>query len=502
MRKPDFKKWLRLLSPLPRVAGLEVSDHAVRFVQLAERGRPVVVSLRMPPQVMMAGRIKNRQSFIATLKELHKKVAHQKTLHVVLSVPAHIVYTQTFSIPYLPDDRLEEAAKLNLQMLSPMDFEKVYASYQKVGEHFNEGGQIELLGAFAERLQVDEISEAVKEAGFMPVAVEFPALALARVVAARPDAQTNEAYLSIHVDTDGASLGIQRNGNMSFNHFHSWSAIQEEFGGKQITNDDFKSFLIREVQKVMNFYTGKWGGSVQGIIVIASGVGEQIGKTIEANFGLPVKKIVAKGIPALDPAYFIAFGAGLRGLLPRNEDLLITLTGESVQTQYREARILNFISLWRNIGIVAMSFIIVVFGVADVFLLRSVTPGERTELTDEDLALVESLEAEAGEFNRVVNEALIASKESIAWSKFFNEMRREAGSDMKLSKVFIEETRGTTFATLGGTAKEEAVVFRFRDTLQKNPRLTNIELPLEAIKENQTGTVDFTISFVVRSLQF
>ncbi len=501
----DVKKFLKLINPLPAVGGLEISDSVLRFMLLSEHGKPVTASLRIPPGVVDGGRLKNREAFIQALRELHRRVARRHgSIHVVLNLPAHIVYTQSFGIPFLSEERLGEAAHLNLQMLSPMDFGKAYASWQKVGESFAEGGQIELLGAFAERSAVEEFTVSVGEAGFVPVAVEFPSLALARVIAGRSDAAPGESYLSIYMASDGASLGIQRSGNMHFNHFHSWASIQGEFGGKQISADDFRSFLVREIQKVLNFYTGRWGGTVSAAVILSSSMGDQIGKLVEENFGIPVKRVAPKDFPNLDPSWFVAFGAALRGLVPRGNDTFISLSSESVQIQYREARILNFITLWRNIGVTVFAFILVLFTAADFFMAREEARIQsRTPIGEAELAEVKRLEASAKEFNSLVAAALEAKNQGVRWSKLIDTVAAVGAGKVKLVKVSVADATAAAAASVSvtGSAVGAAPVLQFRDGLQRISNLSNVVLPLEGIRANLDGSVDFTLTFHLKSLE-
>ncbi len=497
--KLDIKKFLKIMSPLPPVGGLEISDSAIRFMLLGDRN-PITVALRLPPGIIEGGRLKNRNGLIGALREVHGKVGRRrKPLHVVLCLPAHLVYTQSFGIPFLPPDRIDESARLNLQMLSPMEFDKAYASWQKVGEKFAEGGQIELLGAFAERSVIDEFIAVLRDAAFIPVAVEFPSLSLSRVIGRGIPGGDAESYLLVNVASDGTSFAIYRNSNLHFNHFHSWGSIQEEFGGKQISADDFRTFLVREMQKVLNFYTGRWGGTVSHVISASSGVGNEIEKLVLENFGLSVKRITLKEFTNLEPAWFPCFGAALRGLVPRGDDTFISLTNESVQVQYREVRTINFIALWRNIAITALAFVLVVFGITDFFLSREIgRTGSRIPINETELAEVKRLEAAAKEFNLAVSSALAAKTQGIRWSKFLDTLGAVSAGRVKAEKITVD---GTSI-TFNGSASDETSVLRFRDALDKVPNFSQVTLPLEGIRSNPDGSVEFTLSFRLKSLEF
>ena len=56
---------------------------------------------------------------LETLKEQLGRT--QDKISVIASVPPNHIYTQAFSLPFLKESNLKEAALLNLQMLSPVD---------------------------------------------------------------------------------------------------------------------------------------------------------------------------------------------------------------------------------------------------------------------------------------------------------------------------------------------------------------------------------------------
>ena len=99
-------------------------------------------------------------------------------MRVVVVLPAATVYTQSFDIPNVGEDKLIESADLNLQMISPMPKETAYMSFERLQETPD---RYELLGAFAERALVDRYWDILSQAKFPPIVFEFPGLALTRL---------------------------------------------------------------------------------------------------------------------------------------------------------------------------------------------------------------------------------------------------------------------------------------------------------------------------------
>jgi len=497
-----FKKFLKLINPLPPVGGLAVTDTSLRFVLMSEGQKLKAASLKLPPGIVLNGKIKDAQNLKLAFKNLHAQIAPRaKPIHVIVALPEALVYTQSFSIPLLAEEKLGEAAALNLQMISPIDFGSVYSGWQKVGESFTEGGELELLGAFAESASVDELARILGEAGFIVTAVEFPALALARVVGANRENGNAEPMILVDVSQDGTTLMILKNGNLYFNHFHSWNSIQEEIGGKKISKDDFRDFLTRELQKVLNFYSSHGGGSVGTLILINPNIGQELTAHLEKNFSFKIQTLSVKNFPALTPEWFAVFGSALRGVLPRSRDVYLSLTTAPVQVQYREARILNFVSLWRKIAVTVLLFILVLLGVLDILFLsreRGLQKQIGAGLSSQELTEVRELEGQANAFNQLVNTVFNVKSETANWSVFFTRLNNLALGQILLRRVNVFGLE----VAVSGTAVNESAVLDFKDRLLKEENFESLALPLANINPNPDGTTSFNLTFRLKTLKF
>ena len=102
------------------MGGLEISDSAIRFLQI-EGEKTKTASLRLPPGIVLDGKINDRQNFLAALKAVRLQLAGLKTgqkVHVIVSLPVSVVYSQSFNIPTISQENIKEAAELK----SPDDF--------------------------------------------------------------------------------------------------------------------------------------------------------------------------------------------------------------------------------------------------------------------------------------------------------------------------------------------------------------------------------------------
>ena len=179
-----FNKILNLINPQPPIGGLEISESDIRFIGF-KRGNVFRFGLKLEPGIIEDGKIKNRQGFLSALSKLRAEAAGKTTkkIYVVVNVSDSDIYTEIFNLPLTASVNMDEAANLNLQMISPIDVNASYYDWQFLGEKVIDGSdQFEFFGAFIPKHIVDEYESALTEAGFGVAAVEFPGLSLTRVL--------------------------------------------------------------------------------------------------------------------------------------------------------------------------------------------------------------------------------------------------------------------------------------------------------------------------------
>ena len=336
MKYKDFiKKTLNLLERLsspPKVGGLQISNSAIRFV-LINKGKSQATALRLTPGTIKEGRVQDRNAFITALNNLHQIIIPdqlEKEIRVIVTLPAELVYTKSFSVPNIDKKILKESAQLNLKMISPIPVNNAYTSWQIISETNN---SYELLGAFAEKAIVNEFLDILEEAKFFPMAFEFPALALTRVVN-KTITLKSKPVLVFHLSSDGLNLSILKNGALYFDYFRSWQSIQGD--QRQITKSAFEEVLINEVQKVINFNLSRFKENLGQVILSAPGFENEVKTLLENQFQLEIMPLQVRSFASLDPQMLVALGSALRGLVERSKDILISLSPiSSVEEFYR-----------------------------------------------------------------------------------------------------------------------------------------------------------------------
>lgn len=485
----------RLFRPAPQIGGLEITSTAVRFLLIENGEKALTVSSPLPRGTLKAGSVADPVSLRAALREVRSRVkAFAESLAVILVVPPEQVYLQSFSLPALEHPAFEEAVALNLKMLSPIDFSRTYASWQKVGEN-KDANQIELLGAFAARDAIDALSTLAAEAGFSIAAVEFPALSLARVVQEwGAGILPQESYLVLRIGAEGIELMILRSANLYFHQFTPWEAIQGEFRANSVSLDDVRSFLGREIQRFMSFYSGRWGGSFSRAILITEKFETEFLALLQSTFSLDARSLTLTSFNHLPPLWYPVLGAAARGRVPRARDQFINVSAKSVRDEYEESRTLLFVRVWRNAFITLFAFFLILFVGGDGVLARQAASVERAgieEVPPDAARELAALTAEAQSFNTLAARGSQAVKGELYPSLLLETLTRLAADTIALKRITVLPGADVTVSGIG---RDEAEITAFKNKLIRDPLFSNVDLPPANLRAGEGDTVFFTLT--------
>ena len=488
-----------LTSPL-RIGALEVSTTAIKYLLI--RGNTIVqASLRLPPGTIEKGVIKNRPVFVAALQNVHSQIGkREQSINVIMVVPSTLIFAQSFNVPIVASDDLAEAIRLNLQMVSPNKIEESYYDYQEIKVN-KDLGHIDLLGAFAAMGPMDEYEKALREAAFIPVATEFPGLSLARLIRERwGGIELEQQYLLMYVSGDGVLMMIIKNGNLSFNHFTPWQEIGAEHT-ESLTFPQVQALIKREMQRVMNFHLSRTGKSLEEAVLISPVFNYEIVKMASEDLKIKIRNLTIAELPKLQPGWFPALGAALRGLLSRSKDSDVSLAAANSQTEYYHERVYNFIGLWRNIVIGSLIVILAAFTMVDTIFRREQLQLQTSLASTFD---ANTLKASAMVVEKIntFNESLATiettTKKEVRWSPTLALLVKTAGTDIALERVFIG--KGDLHGLLNGRGATDEAILAFKDRLLKQESVASVDLPLSNIKIESDKSASFSMSIVFKKL--
>lgn len=475
-----------------------MSDAAIRFLRITKTN--VIeqqLSLALPPGIVHGGRIKDRQNFVAALYELKKQIAPEgkKLVEAVLSISTEGVYAQTIFLPSVASVNIEEAARLNIQMLSPISLASAYYDWHQIKR--KEGGysdQIEILSAVVNKDVINEFSEAFRESGFAILAIDFTALSLARLLRRLTvDASKVEPVIFLFISSDGVELFITKAGELYFSYFHSWDTIRG--ASASFTLSHFREFVAKEISRVANFYQTRYSVTISSVLVVAPGLYEEV--EIAMREGLPsmrAQPFVIKEYEHMPSYWYVALGAALRARVPRYQDQELSITSLNTREEYAFLRAVTFMRLWRNLAWVAGSFLVLVYAATLIFVIRygarvkeSITQRVRSPV---DEAQLQALQSEAASFNLIIDFAKSIEGSLVDWSPVLRRFHELAGAGVSIQKISVAKA-GDAVVVAAAVTPDAALAFR--DALIDQRGISNLKLPVTDL----IGKSYFTMTFHV-----
>lgn len=487
----------RKLSSINTAGGLSVSDSAIRYFKKDENNKVTTASLRLPPGIVEDGKVKNRELAVNAFSQIRSMAGANGNypLEVIMSVESGVAYSQFFTLPQLDAAGIKEAAELNIQMISPINVAHAYYGYQMIGE-VSGGVGFEFLGGFVPSTVIDDWLSVLKEANFITVAVEFQALSIVRAAMEEGGLDAKAINLILDVSSEGLDIMIVKNGNLYFDYFYSWKAIQEN--ERSITLEKFQKVVSTEVGKVMNFSLSRFGGEVKNISVNAGAIGDKLVEAIGTQFpSARVSKLIMKsGVSSL---WSVAFGAFLRGSKVRSEDVLISLSPLTVIAEYSHRQIVNIVSLWGRILAGVMVFLIFIMGASDLLLRRAQLDVERQSirgLSGTESTEFSKLSREAAEFNQLIS---LIGEAKRGESRLYPFLSRLSGlsPDVRLTRLSVLSPISPI--SINGTASSADAVSRFHRQLAAIKGVSDIQFPLSSLVSTPDGRTSFIMSFKIAS---
>ncbi|NMB92259.1 MAG: pilus assembly protein PilM [Parcubacteria group bacterium] len=494
--KPKFslKDWQKLLVPEFTISAISIEERMVRVFCFDKTINKItkVGKYALPPGIIEEGILKKPQELQSFFLSLKQKIwPKTKEIWLVLSLPSANFYTNLLSLPDLEEERFKDAVIFNTQMVAPLPLEEVYFDWEDWGQSVKDNER-EVFIALANKKQVNPYLEVLEKAGFKIVAVESWAIGLVRFL--NYFGEKNQSVLSVSLRTEGIEFVLSEGNKLIFFDFDSWSEIFGPKIPKQITIDMIKKHLDNEIPMLLNFYSLKRKKPVQKFIFLSS---DNKFNQILSQFIFETYKLQPFGIAlpgymrwvALD--WFSAIGSALRGLIPRYQDTIVSLSPVGTEESYSQNHLYRVASLWAKIGLTVILLLTGVFGLLDNVLFRNIAnryaqsltmPLDRATLEKENI-----LVQQANEFNALVNilNQIKNYQESDyqILSKIFNSARQ---NNIIIKRILMSNQPANN-VTILGSATNKINVSTWKQSLETAAILKDINLPLQSLVETPEG---------------
>lgn len=473
-------KFTELFSLKVKIAGLDISDNAVRLLAINESGLQKS-EVTLAPGIIRDGKLIDRAGFSEALNSLKLNFrAGSGLLPVVVSLPPNKIYTQTFKLPSSPIDDFSEALDINLPLVSPIDLKSAFYDWQKLDGEF--------LAVFAHKSVISEYLDVLSAAGFLAVAAEFPALALARLIEKYSAVIDLSKPLAVLAPIGGGlDLSILRNGQLYSHSFADWSSAEPEV-------------LNQEIAQLLNFYHSRWGGTIGDLILIAPETHTKIVAAIQENYpSLNTRPLSISGFSGLGWLWYVSLGSALRGESFDPADSGINLVRQESGAEFLKFERRSFFNSWKKIVISELGILLVLSWSA-FFLFQNTAAGlaEQSALKSQSLEFKQAslLQNKAGEFNLLLNKVLSAKQQSnnlLLLLDNVSSLAKQQG--ITLTQATIHGSQ----VSLAGKASNEVSVINFKNRLGFNEFYKNVSLPLSGIISGKNG-VSFNLTFEIGPL--
>lgn len=495
--------WDRIIgsfNPNERLGGLEISDTDLQYIELrgGKNSKAIQASLSLPVGVVESGVVKNKTGLVTALRSLRKqiKLKKSKSVDVILTIPANNIYIQTFNVPAVSDKDLSEVAELNMRMISPIDIDTAYYGWQGMSDGFDElTNQKELLAAFVDRRIIDDYVSALQEAGYSIAAVESSTISLSRSLYTNKLLEANVPYLAIQFLPVGMYFMIIKEHSVVFNFFAPWA--ETYVGGDGASFNSIKSLMDVEVRRLLNFYSSHWGGQIDNIVIVTPVLQNELSAGVKSSFPSANIEVVDSGNAG------VAYGAALRGLIPRSKDAEVSVNNITAHEAYRGDQILEYLKFWRSVILTVFVTLLVLFIGSDAYL-HDIAIGESrsqdTIVKQADLAQLNNLEESAVQFNNMVSIISSAEKNQTKASWLISAINSAASADgVSLSRVYIQASNMSGLVV--AYAISNSVANDFKDKIAAIPQLNQVQIPFSTITVAANGSVNFTVTFGITTLE-
>ncbi len=327
------------------VVGLEIDTGVIRAVEMRGSGESAKIvaagQVDIPEKAVRDGVVVDVDVISEALKQLWTGVP-LGSRNVVLGVFNQGVIIRSVNFPKVPEDKLDQALRLEAAEIFPIPMSQLVFDYAVVGEKVvSDGSQYEVLLVAAKKSQLEQIVKAVIACNLVPKTVDVSPLALLRVL---PQEKLTGTIAVVELANGLSSLLLAINGVPHFARVmpvalkHYIKDIESSIGKKKedsametrISFEIFKEWgmsVAKEIRLSTSFYLNRDNlGDVDRIIISGRGAGVTgLQEFLHDELGMPVDVIdplanisVANNLGIYwdteGPSYAASIGLALRGL--------------------------------------------------------------------------------------------------------------------------------------------------------------------------------------------
>lgn len=501
--KFSARDWHNLLVPEFTINAIYIEDRMVRVFCFDKEINRVIKAKKyaLPKGIIEEGILKQPDQLKAFFTSLNKKLwPKEKNVWVVLALPSANFFTNILNLPDLDKDRFYEAVIFNTQMIAPISLEEAYFDWEDWGS-LNVNGEKEAFIALGIKKQIDPYLNILNETGFSVVAIEPLALSLTRFN--NEFIEKQDPVLIIDLRPEGIEFIITEGNKMIYFDFDSWQEIFGKNVPKAITLEFLKKHISKEMPMLLNFYSLKRKQIIQKFVFLSfdAKLANALIQWIYVQYQLsPLEIKLPLNLSRVGRDWFGVIGAAMRGIIPRNQDTIVSLAPVGTEKSYEQHHLLRIVSLWSKSMVTVLSILVLLLGVVSNTFFNNIESQYQKALAKPlDQKTIEKetvLKQEVEEFNNLVIKIAQAQKYEKNWQEILEEIFNSANSSsINLKRVLFSASPANNITIQGQSSTKESIV-EFRDALGLSGLFADISLPLSALVETSDG-VTFSLSLQI-----
>jgi Tfp pilus assembly PilM family ATPase len=501
-----FEKAIDKLTPTEVFPALQITDKKIKYALFSSYDFSIknFSEIELPQGTIVKGEVKNIANLTSALNNLknslNSKNKKDYKIQCLVSLQSSVFFLRTLEIPDVSDISYEEAVKLNLPQISPIEVKDAYYDFQNLGVN-QKTKQREFLIGIASKNKLNDYLEAFKRTNFQPLAIEPESLSILRDFQYfSRTVEKNATNLIVYFSADGLMLLITKEGKLLFDYYLYWNDIEEAQDG-QITSSDLQSLLTREIRRVLEFYYLRSGENIAYFSFISPFLKEELAQFISTKLNLKEIKIVFPefNYPVLQNKtkddYAGLIGIGVRStLISRSNDNYLSVTSQDTTEIYKNFQLNSFISLWGKI--IAFTLLGLTCILAGVYGVLSYDKNQAEESLSNisnasQVVQFQNLQENAKEFNFLLDQLEKISQSAKSSSEYLAPIIENASSNGIVIKRF-NFASGNKNIIIQASASSQSAALNYKSQLEASGVFEKVDLPLSSFSQNPQG-VDFNL---------
>lgn len=195
----------------PPAFGLDISDFLLKIALLKPQGKNFTLAsfqeTHIPEGIVQNNEIKKPDELLKIFSESVKNAKGEKikTKFVTATIPERKSFLRIIQLPKMPEEEIKQAIKFEMEANIPLSLNEAYFDWQALGES-SKINHRDILVAVAPKSVVDPYLELIKNAGFIPKALELESIAMSRSII--PNLKTEKPVLIVNLSATQINFTI------------------------------------------------------------------------------------------------------------------------------------------------------------------------------------------------------------------------------------------------------------------------------------------------------